>query len=206
MTTLKYEDRPTCQTNGCGKPSVMTKNYYNGWASWRKWCSTCHSKRTAEKHGLSNIAQVIAKNAGFSSASEYLDDLIKQKGFENRSEYSDHLAKQKGFKNHADYLDDLAKQKGFENYTAFKNSTHPTLKFRKKYCENIDKRLGFPCTTTIVWDGMLDVDHIDGNPADPADPDDQSNLQTLCKCCHAYKTNISKDYASPGRKFLRISC
>jgi hypothetical protein len=46
---------------------------------------------------------------------------------------------------------------------------------------------------------MLDVDHIDGNP----DNDDQSNAQTLCKCCHAYKTIKFKDYESPGRGALK---
>ena len=61
---------------------------------------------------------------------------------------------------------------------------------RKTYCENIDKRLGFKCTTNIIWEGMLDVDHIDGNHSH----DVKSNLQTLCKCCHAYKTVINKDW------------
>ena len=36
--------------------------------------------------------------------------------------------------------------------------------FREEYCENIDGRLGHVCTTTIVIDGQLQVDHIDGNP------------------------------------------
>lgn len=61
---------------------------------------------------------------------------------------------------------------------------------RKTYCENKDKRLGFKCTTNIIWQGMLDVDHIDGNHNNNH-PD---NLQTLCKCCHAYKTIINEDW------------
>ena len=60
---------------------------------------------------------------------------------------------------------------------------------RKTYCENKDKRLGFKCTTNVIWQGMLDVDHIDGNHNNNH-PD---NLQTLCKCCHAYKTIINED-------------
>jgi 5-methylcytosine-specific restriction endonuclease McrA len=46
---------------------------------------------------------------------------------------------------------------------------------------------------------MLDADHIDGNPHN-RNPD---NYQTLCKSCHAYKTNIQKDYATAGRKKLK---
>ena len=65
------------------------------------------------------------------------------------------------------------------------NSFHPYKKWRKDYCENIDGRLGFECTTTIVdiyW--QLEVDHIDENN----DNDDPSNLQTLCSCCHRIKS------------------
>ena len=72
---------------------------------------------------------------------------------------------------------------------------------RKKYCENIDGRLGFKCTTTIIdpeW--QLDTDHINGDPSDNR----EENLQTFCKCCHAIKTRDSKDYASPGRKSLNL--
>ncbi len=81
-------------------------------------------------------------------------------------------------------------------------------KFRKDYCENIDRRLGFVCTTTIPmldgkpFVGMLDRDHIDGNPDN--EPEDGSNFQTLCKCCHAYKTIKNKDYLTPGRKKIKM--
>jgi len=83
---------------------------------------------------------------------------------------------------------------------------------RKKYCENIDGRLGFICTTTIVntmtnpeifnddsnpyWDAMLEVDHIDGNPKH----DHEDNHQTLCRCCHAVKSAMFRDDQSPGQK------
>jgi len=67
-------------------------------------------------------------------------------------------------------------------------------KYRKTYCENRDSRLGFRCTTTIIdpeW--QLDADHING------DHDSHKYLgsraiQTLCKCCHAYKTKIEQDW------------
>ena len=62
--------------------------------------------------------------------------------------------------------------------------------FRKNYCENIDGRLGFYCTTTIIepeW--QLDIDHVDGNHKN----DDKLNYQTLCKCCHAFKTHTFRE-------------
>ena len=151
MPTVKYKNRPVCETKGCDNPAHMVKDYYDGWANYRRYCGSCHSKRTAEKHGLKNITQVIAKNAGL-TVSEYT------------------------------------------------NQFHPYRRYRKDYCENIDGRLTFVCTTTIVWDGMLDVDHKNGDPSDNS----ESNLQTLCKCCHAYKTNKEQDYLTPGRMTLGL--
>ena len=102
----------------------------------------------------------------------------------------------------------VAKEFGGDGYVC---GTHHQKKYligdwiykihRKKYCENIDGRLGFKCTTTIIdpeW--QLDTDHINGNPND----NKKENLQTLCKCCHSIKTRDSKDYASPGRKSLNL--
>ena len=96
----------------------------------------------------------------------------------------------------------VAKNAGFSSVSEYANQFHPYRKHRKNYCENIDSRLGFKCTTTVVWDGMLDVDHKNGRP----DDNRPQNLQTLCKCCHAYKTNVKKDYATPGRKMLMEKC
>jgi len=100
----------------------------------------------------------------------------------------------------------VAKNAGFDSDTEHKNSTHYDRKHRKDYCENIDGRLkDFVCTTTIPmkngkpWKGVLDTDHIDGNPHNR----DPSNYQTLCKVCHAWKTNKEKDYKSAGRKKLK---
>lgn len=89
-----------------------------------------------------------------------------------------------------------ARRNGFDDVRDYVNSKHPYLKHRKDYCENIDGRLGFICTTTIHDKCMLDVDHISGN----SDNNRKNNLQTLCKCCHAYKTLKYKDYKTPGRK------
>jgi len=150
--------RPTCTTEGCNSKVVAIRNYYADTGAkvqvnWRKYCSKCHNKRTAEKHGLNTITEITARRNGFNSAVEYL------------------------------------------------NSKHPYRRYRKDYCENEDGRLGFVCTTTIVWDGQLDVDHIDGDPSH----DNEENLQTLCKCCHAYKSYKEKDYLSPGRKAYGIT-
>ena len=75
--------------------------------------------------------------------------------------------------------------------------------YRKDYCENIDGRLGFKCTTTIIdpeW--QLDADHINGDPTSH-ETLGAAAIQTLCKCCHAIKTKNEKDYMSPGRKTLK---
>jgi len=81
------------------------------------------------------------------------------------------------------------------------NSFHAYRQHRKTCCENVDGRLGFKCTYKIMYSGQLQVDHIDGDPSN----NDPSNLQTLCCNCHAYKTHMCKDYATPGRKALKVA-
>jgi len=56
--------------------------------------------------------------------------------------------------------------------------------YKKDFCENVDGRLGFICTTNVIDQCMLDVDHIDYNHEN----NNPKNLQTLCSCCHNYKT------------------
>ena len=77
---------------------------------------------------------------------------------------------------------------------------HPVYKEKKSYCENINGFLGFKCTTTIFSDVMLEIDHIDGDPSN----DSPNNLQTLCACCHRYKTYKNKDHTSDGRTILGL--
>lgn len=163
------DQRPRCSHLGCEKHVMIISTRKDGTPIYRKWCSEHHDKRTAAKHGLKNIAEVVAKNAGFSSVMEYLDA--------------------------------QAIAKGFKSYTDYENSKHPYRRYRKNYCENADGRLNYKCTTTIVDDYLLDVDHIDGNPSN----NDPSNLQTLCACCHRVKTRMYEDYKTMGRKSLGIT-
>ena len=119
-----------------------------------------------------------------------------KEGYYCSSHESDYLKEKNNVTN---LLELTAKRKGLTP-TAYVNSCHPYRKHRKTYCENVDGRLGFICTTTIKSTVMLDVDHIDGDPSN----NEEDNLQTLCKCCHAYKTNINEDHKTPGRKQLKI--
>lgn len=76
--------------------------------------------------------------------------------------------------------------------------------YRKDYCENIDGRLNFVCTTTIIdpeW--QLDADHINGDPTSHITMGAKA-IQTLCKCCHAIKTKQEKDYLTAGRKHYGV--
>lgn len=67
-----------------------------------------------------------------------------------------------------------------------RSSTGHYSNHKKIFCENIDGRLGpgTTCTSNIVHDSQLTVDHIDGCHTN----DDPGNLQTLCHNCHVLKT------------------
>ena len=70
-----------------------------------------------------------------------------------------------------------------------KNGYNDYKGHKKEYCENLDGRLSFKCTTTILIPDQLEVDHIDGDKSN----DNPLNFQTLCSCCHRYKTKINGD-------------
>jgi len=72
-------------------------------------------------------------------------------------------------------------------------------KYRVEYCENIDGRLGFKCTTTIIdYKYQCDVDHIDENNKN----DNPKNLQTLCASCHRIKTKYYRTNDTKKLKFM----
>lgn len=209
---IPVAEHPRCTIEGCCEPkAIMDWNLINGQPKFRPICLLHHQKRTADKHGLANIKEVWAKNLGFTgpnAINDAQDFVAQQAGFADHTEYTNYtntqLAISKGFETFLDYTNytntQIAISKGFDNYVDYCNSKHPYRKHRKDYCENIDGRLDYTCTTTIVGNYLLDVDHIDGNPSN----DKLENLQTLCACCHRVKTKKYEDYKTPGRKELGI--
>ena len=196
-------------------------NVANGWV-----CAKHHNEYIIEKNDNKSMKQIFAANAGFSTVDDWekhkaenyfktefgtLQDALDA-GFKTFADYVRHQelkkAKASGFETIADWKRDLdlksAKASGFETIAEWKNSKHPYRWYlnQQPTCENVDGRLGFVCTTTTFEGyGMVDVDHKNGDPSDNR----VENLQSLCKCCHAYKTNTSKDYSTPGRKTLKIA-
>jgi hypothetical protein len=134
---VPMEDRPRCTRRGCNEPGQLTGLYrVDGTPLFRKLCSKHHSKKTAKKHGLTSLAEVVASKRGM-TVSEYKYDGLKRR----------------------------ADNAGM-SVTDLVNSTHPYRKHRKDYCENRDGRLGFKCRYKIRLSAQLEVDHINGNPKD----------------------------------------
>lgn len=171
MNKLDFGKRPPCSK--CGKDrQFIGKCRKDGSPIFRKLCGACHGKAVAKKRGLKNLVHVLAKNKGME-----VKDYIKETTLAT------------------------AKNQGFNSISEYLCSLHPYKKYRKDYCENakgtVAGWLGFICTTNIVMPNLqLDTDHLDGNPFN----NEKDNLHTLCKCCHAIKTNIFMDYATKGRK------
>ena len=181
--------RPICINVDCGKDAQFMGTYnIVGTPAFRKTCGNCNRKNIIDKRGVTSILEVTAANAGFDSVEEYQKDISTKAGFDSYADYNAH-------KNHQ-----IAIDAGFENYTDYTNSKHPYRKYRLTYCENVDSRLDYRCTTTIKLSAQLEVDHIDGDPSN----NDPENLQTLCSCCHKYKTIMYEDHKSPGRKALGV--
>jgi 5-methylcytosine-specific restriction endonuclease McrA len=65
--------RGICATPGCNNIQGVINYNKNttGVPNYRPWCYSCHSKRTAAKHGLEHMGQVVAKNAGYDSTYDY---------------------------------------------------------------------------------------------------------------------------------------
>ena len=115
--------------------------------------------------------------------------------------HQENLANRHGKKNYGTLIANTA---GFESMASYANSTHPYRKYRKDYCENIDGRLGFKCTTKITEDmikaGVLEVDHI--IPRTKGGTNDEENLQTLCCNCHKMKGWLFEDSNSSSDKYM----
>ena len=72
---------------------------------------------------------------------------------------------------------------------------------KKKYCENIDARLGFKCPVDSKFKFPYSVLHGDHKNGDHED-NRPENIQTLCSICHHLKGLKSEDFSSAkkGRK------
>ena len=180
--------RPVCLTEGCDNLAHNTASAAK--PVWRKYCGKCHSER---RKNFQNLSSNLTKN-------QYPTCCIKNCRKKVTLLGTDHNGNLK-----------------FSQYCEKHGGTPYHLQWRKPYCENVDGRLGFTCTTYIHYDPplpksikwlvdygfpqpMLEVDHIDGNPYN--EPVDGSNFQTLRSCCHKYKSWKSGDGQSAGRKTL----
>lgn len=192
-------DIPTCAHGECTNKVTWLGTDENGDPKFPEYCSEHLNIGLAASHGFFGEHAVRDYNA-----------------WKNHN-----IAIEAGFNNYAEYVYDKnlreAKEKGYPSVTAMRNSKHPYRKFRKNYCENIDERLGFPCTYTPpppelileayenghlkenYYEAWLDVDHKDGNPFNNT----EENVQTLCKNCHNWKTLKDGDNLTAGRKTLR---
>lgn len=171
---VESKDRPRCAMEDCERPCHHSGSYNTlGYPRFRLYCEPCHEKRRA-------IYREKVANADTSLSPECaVPECTKKVMITGTTKAGDFI-----------YTTYCEEHVGL-------SSAH--LAFRKDYCENIDSRLGYPCTTTIMIMAQLEVDHMDGNPYN----NDPSNLQTLCGCCHKYKSMVNRDFASPGRKALK---
>jgi len=68
------------------------------------------------------------------------------------------------------------------------------IRHKKRYCENIDARLGFKCPVhPSEWNFFqesLDMDHLDGNHFNNI----PENVDTYCKLCHFRKSKEVGDW------------
>lgn len=178
IVKLDLGERPKCEHPGCQKDAQFTGHYNkDGSPKYRK----VEGVHLCQQHHSERIAH--------------------KRGKDNINQV---IAENAGYETHGEYLNAKAIEEGYLSHTQKVNQNHPYLKYRKSYCENIDGRLGYVCTTTILPEfeiaGVLHVDHKDGC-SDNNDPD---NLQTLCPTCHAYKTWKNGDAKTPGRKTLKL--
>jgi 5-methylcytosine-specific restriction endonuclease McrA len=97
--------------------------------------------------------------------------------------------------------DEKAKIAGYADRFEQSNAKSGHRQHLNTYCENVDGRLGFRCTSTILKTSQLEADHVYpkkrafANGWAEEQVNAKSNIQTLCACCHKYKTLEYKDYS-----------
>jgi len=99
MKVVKHDFgvRPTCINDKCNKTAQFMGTYrVDGSPVFRKMCGDCHGKKIAAKHGVKRITQVLAKNAGFNSETEYLNSMHPYR--KHRKEYCENRDGRLGFK------------------------------------------------------------------------------------------------------------
>lgn len=93
---IPMDERPRCQHRGCNDSAQHTGNYRkDGSPCFRKLCSTHHNKKTAKKHGLDTILEVMAAKAGLSIV-DYLNQ--KHPYRKHRKEYCENKDGRLGYK------------------------------------------------------------------------------------------------------------
>ena len=180
------ENIPNCEVPECHNKAQFTRCTVDGTRKYRK------SKWVVSKYGTDH---------GYICTHHHLDYLAKKNGLETAGQLVKMISK------------GTATRNGFSSIVEYKNSIHPYRKHRKDYCENRDGRLGYICTYTpppqelieeVIESGFysnIQVDHKDGDPSN----NDPENLQSLCGCCHDFKSRASGDMVSPGRKSLGLT-
>ncbi len=180
--------RTKCITPNCKNQGMNVGKDKKGETRWRKLCRDCHNEITVKDYAklhkikITTIAEMAAHKANYRDS----------------------------FGNSA--------------VTQHKNSKHVYLQHRKKFCQNTyldywddladyvhkatgDIRKIIPaeakgkCTSNILCQAILQVDHKDGNP----DHNNEENLHTLCANCHIIKTLIFGDGQTVGRKTLKAA-
>ncbi len=150
---LELGSRPKCSTEGCSNECQFT-GYFSkeGNPRFRSVCSKCHNKKIADKHGMSSIMKVLAKNSGHELITSYLDDVARKNGYANRFEQSDAKHEYRRYR---------------KMYCENAEGQHAGW-------------LGFTCTNTIVHPYLqLEVDHSDGDPRNN-DPENLMTLCGTC--------------------------
>jgi len=71
MSNLRY-----CTEPGCNNIGQHTGKYrIDGSVIYRAKCAKHHSQSVASKHGLNSLSEVVAKNAGYSKISDYINSM-----------------------------------------------------------------------------------------------------------------------------------